>query len=189
MKNKIPILMALFSTALSMVVALVIYAVATHGESGFSSKAYKWNKKDFPLPVGIVNEDPKLSQLNREALRSAVSITNNRLGFQAFQISSAGAFWYERVRITVEFQVPYEKDKMEHSGLATCMQDFCRVQICNVGTLAGTVLALRHELGHVLGLAHDDFEDSLMYEGGLNENQQYRLTDYDRSIIRARYAP
>jgi predicted Zn-dependent protease len=49
-------------------------------------------------------------------------------------------------------------------------------------------LAIRHELGHVLGLDHDDFEDSLMYSGELNANQQYRLTDYDRSLIRARYS-
>lgn len=43
---------------------------------------------------------------------------------------------------------------------------------------------LMHELGHVVGLAHDSFRDSLMYRSTSGSS---RLTDSDRSALRKGY--
>jgi hypothetical protein len=165
-------------------IALVIYGVLTHKEAGFTAGgSTRWEKSDFPLRVSVVQQDMSLDGMNREALSTAMSQMNWRLGFKAFQLANKDA------HVAFLFQVPYEKGKMETSGLATCKKGWCKVEICNVPTVTEMTLAIRHELGHVLGLDHDDFEDSLMYGGELKEGQQYRLTDYDRSLIRAKYSP
>lgn len=169
------------------VVILIVYGVLTHKEAGFTPGGKtRWEKSDFPLSIAIVKQDDELGKMNAKALMGAVDALNSRLGFEAFAYPDVLPC---KADVEVNFQVPYEKDRMETSGLATCKKGRCQVDICNTATLAATSLAVRHELGHVLGLDHDDFEDSLMYGGELNAGQQYRLTDYDRSIIRARYAP
>lgn len=165
-------------------IILVVYGVLTHKEAGFTAGgSTRWERGDFPLRVSIVQQDMTLDDMNRESLSTAMSLMNHRLGFAAFQIAN------EDAHVAFLFQVPYEKGRMEKSGLATCKEKWCKVEICNVPTVTEMTLAIRHELGHVLGLDHDDFEDSLMYGGELNAGQQYWLTDYDRSIIRAKYAP
>jgi hypothetical protein len=164
----------------------VVYGVLTHQEAGFTpGGSTRWERPDFPLTIFVADQDEKWDDENSEALHSAVGTINFRLGFPAFRVVGTDR---PDPKISMQLQVPYEKGKMETSGLATCEKGWCKVQICNVPTVTEMTLAIRHELGHVLGLAHDDFEDSLMYGGELNADQQYRLTDYDRSIIRARYS-
>ena len=168
-------------------IALVAYGVMTHKEAGFTKGgSTRWERSDFPLTIFIAAQDVMWDDENREALHSAVGVTNYRLGFPAFRVVGKDK---PDPKVSMRFQVPYEEGVMETSGLATCKKGWCKVEICNVPTVTEMTLAIRHELGHVLGLDHDDFEDSLMFGGELNSGQQYRLTDYDRSIIRARYSP
>lgn len=49
------------------------------------------------------------------------------------------------------------------------------------------VRMVRHELGHVLGLAHDPFEDSLMFP--ITNETPYDVTDSDLEILRDLYCP
>lgn len=44
--------------------------------------------------------------------------------------------------------------------------------------------AMCHELGHFLGLAHDDDPESIMY--GRTVEGEFRLTDKDRDLVRGR---
>jgi len=176
-----------FVLTCAVVTGLVAYGVVTHKEAGFTpGGSSRWERPDFPLTIFVADQDEKWDDENREALHGAVGTINFRLGFPAFKVVGTDR---PDPKISMQLQVPYEEGKMETSGLATCKKGWCKVEICNVPTVTEMTLAIRHELGHVLGLAHDDFEDSLMFGGELNSDQQYRLTDYDRSIIRARYSP
>ena len=47
------------------------------------------------------------------------------------------------------------------------------------------VEALRHEMGHCLGLAHDDYPESIMY--GKLDQRAGIVSDHDKELLRKTY--
>ena len=45
-----------------------------------------------------------------------------------------------------------------------------------------------HEIGHALGLAHDDFEESIMYIGGRSlRDGMDKITEFDIELLKNEY--
>jgi predicted Zn-dependent protease len=46
-------------------------------------------------------------------------------------------------------------------------------------------VAMRHELGHCLGLAHDEYEESIMFK--VASDRQTHVSEHDKKLLRETY--
>lgn len=186
-------MMIIFGVVLVAAAALIIYGVATHEEPGLMAEAPRWSRDQFPLracPHAYV-DDPHAHVAAMNAVDRAVYATNARLGFDAFVPEYTG----ERCDVRVTLGVPAEPGWMDPGGDALLTAGTggvsCDVRTSNVhGELLD--LTLQHELGHCLGLDHDDYEQSIM-RPVQRETPDRQLppwiTDHDRELLRGLYAP
>ena len=68
----------------------------------------------------------------------------------------------------------------------------CLVTTNNTGTVDMLDLVLQHELGHCLGLAHDDYTESIMYGGAgralrVTSGFPPHISDSDRELLRHQF--
>lgn len=182
---------------------LVVWAVLTHTEAGLVRQDVRWNRSRFPLKVFVHGYDvsePDADKAGKHALQQI----NERLGFQAFQqISLADA-----ADIDIEIGVPQDTKPEPPSGAMfdslaepggmyrlignqESRWDKCYIATSNTGTDQLLDQVLQHELGHCLGLAHDDFDSSIMYPVQFIDDEAFppRITDSDRKALRELYAP
>lgn len=167
-----------------LAVAGVLYGVSTHTEAGLMQVTPEWAADDFPLTVcpSSYVEPQEAAVL---AVHNAVSTTNTRLGFKAFEIDCQGT-----PAVTVIVGVPAERGQMNEGGVADIRPRSCAVQTANTGTAELLDLVLQHELGHCLGLAHDDFESSIMRpRQSPTPDMAFppSITDSDRAMLALRY--
>lgn len=179
--------------------ALVVYGVLTHEEPGFVNPQMSWDKAKLPLKVSATDYSAEQSGVlgddSRKTLEHVIESINTRLGFSAYVMAAEG----DLADVTMEVGVPYENGAWEGAGghyeLAGHADSKrwhkCKVITSNTGTLDILSMTMKHELCHCLGLAHDDFDSSIMrpvqkpWEGGFPP----RITDSDRALLRERYAP
>lgn len=184
--------MIIFAVLCVAAVAGVIYGVVTHTEPGLMPGAPFWTREEMPLPVCVHSygaedgiDDPVLAEDYDHAV-SMITLTNDRLGFAALEPSGGDA-----CLILMTYGVPSEVGWQEPGGTAEPTRGYCTVQISNVtGELKS--LVVQHELGHCLGLDHDDWEGSIMRrEQSPTPDRAYppRITDSDRELLRSLYAP
>lgn len=183
----------------AVVIVLLVIGITTHTEPGLQPDVPRWSRGDFPLSVCAAHDDEPDAGEHNDRLASltyAIETINSRLGFGVFRFTVEG-----ECQVHFLFNVPYEAGEWDgpggdseivHSGGRATL---CRVETSNV---AGELLTLtvEHELGHCLGLAHDDFASSIMRDPDLypmesTPDRQFppRITDFDRNLLRGMYAP
>lgn len=176
----------IFSAAM---VGMVIYGVTQHSEPGLFAEP--WERSAMPLEVCARGYVSGYDELARERTQDAIGVMNERLAFEAFYLTSAPTHAAE-CDVVIVINAPIEPGWLDPGGDALVEPGLCNVRTAGTGTLEMTHLVLQHELGHCLGLAHDDWVGSIMrrtqVETPLNEFPP-RITDSDRELLRDRYAP
>ncbi len=179
------------------VIVFLIYGISTHEEPGFIEEAPTWSRSDFPLDVRAVMHTTGESVRDSE-VRAAMNLANDRLGFIAFQWADER----EDPEVIVTLQAPSEPGFQDPGGDSSIVAIGGHANQCLIvqSNTAGagdlTIKVLYHELGHCLTLQHDCFFPSIMCGGScctLSPTPDRQIpewiTDYDRSIIRERWAP
>jgi len=193
----------LFAVVTLALAAWIAYAIATHVEAGLMSACklpdgrYDYAGNCFPvrmlteqIPIGItlvVIDDARgySTKVAGETLERAIQTLNNQIGCEVFTSNLSLGLPY----VTATFNV--DPDAMaSKSGLP---DDFAQVSHQMVGNALYAQIdisskktpqlyaGLLHELGHVVGLAHDAFADSIMFERSARD--YHRFTDSDRTLI------
>jgi len=174
----------------------VIYGVVTHEEPGLMEEWPTFEARDFPLPYSVgryTSEGMRIDPEGESLVASTVATINARLGFLAFRhvrYVPEG----RRSRINIDLGVPWEKGWMDSHGSAEMQSNegtlTCDIRTSNTGTDDLLGLVLHHELGHCLGLAHDDYEQSIMRPVQSRTSSgvlQPWISDYDRALLRRMY--
>lgn len=192
-------------------IALVIYGNTTHSEPDLMPVCWEdghacyagctcpepeplvW-QQGLPLTVVTIDNDGQVIPRTPGPVLTAIADINAQLGSEVLVIT------YERdADIEVIFRAAYVIDESMIDGA----QGYCKHQ--NNGERLHAIVGVRpagdtrheyrvtfHELGHALGLAHDDFESSIMYEHVWDDRNDERMsftrfTDWDRARFRATY--
>ncbi len=178
----------LFVVLLTVVLVLLAYGIATHSEVGMMQVTPGWERSDFPLAVcpHTYGGETVEGLIDTEiVVGDAVLTTNNRLGFKAYEVTDTGC------EIDVTVGAPAEAGWKDPGGNYIITRKHCEIETVNVhGEIRD--LVLQHELGHCLGLAHDDFELSIMrLEQFATAERQLPpwITDSDKDMLRAAFAP
>lgn len=185
-----------FATFTSLVVALIVIGWATHSEPTLDPDAPAWSADAFPLEVCArsyrVDDARRLEADDRESVEEAVSRATGRLGGWALAFAGLS----EECDVEVLVGVPSEegwRDPGGHSAIAhrAGVAETCRVETSNTGGPSDlTTQVVYHELGHCLGLLHDDFSPSIMQpttRATPDRTIPDWFTDDDVSAIRERY--
>lgn len=184
--------MAIIVAVLCVVsIAGVIYGVTTHTEPGFMDTTPGWAPSDFPLDVCVytyTSDSPQgpASADDGDNARYVIGLINDRLGFPTYRIRLEG-----ECDVVVVYGAPAEAGWQDPGGSAEIRDHFCDVAISNVHGELQT-LSVEHELGHCLGLDHDDYETSIMRRTQTETPLGVfppRISDSDRDLLRGAYGP
>lgn len=180
-----------------VVVVSLVYGITTHTEPGFLPDVPRWERTDFPLGVcasSYANAE-RMEGDDFEALNHAISTTNERLGFHALE-RARNCTPSLPPQVVVTIGVPHESDWGDMAGSAEIAHREGHAYQCAVITtnVFGEMLSLvlQHEFGHCFGLAHDDFNLSIMrpVQGETPDGAfPPRITDSDRELLRETYGP
>lgn len=138
-------------------------------------------KTDVPLRVAITDQEIEDDVLN------AIGAFNRRVGCSLFAFTNDPG----SAPVVLSRGAAESGDGSMHPGGTTSHTLVggkwkATVVMYNLVTADEIQRGIMHELGHVVGLAHDDFKDSLMYRG--TSGSAY-LTDDDRELLQGRYCP
>lgn len=172
----------------------VIYGVVTHEEPGFVNAENSW--ADTPLTVGCTNYAGD-SDEGCDTAEHAVSVVNTRLGFDMLRWTGADPDGDSDIHITMRAPVEVGGENRDAAGGhyeltgRAGVYEHCDVWTMNVsGPNDLEWLVLYHELGHCLGLAHDGYEQSIMYptqEPTPDRTIPPWISDHDRNLLREKY--
>lgn len=155
-----------------------------------------WHPDVLPLDVRIVALSGMAFDLNFDlevqATRAAIRTINARLGYQALNFSLGHG------DVLVHFGIPSELGApvadCRHFALnGTGLAYRAEIRVRNVEGAIELHQVMVHELGHALGLAHDDYQGSVMYWGTGDVLWPESLastwiSDADAEALRNRYA-
>lgn len=174
----------------------VAVGVMQHSEPGFFAEGPLWVcPRTRPPEVCVrsyaaaADDEVSLgSAEDRDAVALGVSAVNARLGFEMYRLAPEDQVTCE---VTVTLGVPSERGFQEPGGSAVLHRgsETCDIDVANA-TGEMRALVLHHELGHCLGLAHDDYELSIMRPvQSLTPDRELppRISDFDRDLLRNVY--
>lgn len=140
-------------------------------------------KADVPLQVAVISPEVE------EDVLKAMAVFNRSVGCSLFTFAFAND--PKLAPIVVRKGATQADDGSIHLGGTTSHTMFngewrATVVVHNLVLASEIQRAIMHELGHVVGLAHDDFKHSLMYSG---TSGSAFLTYEDQELLQGRYCP
>lgn len=138
---------------------------------------WSWHPDQVPLDILIdSNVDPDYAPL----VRDAIHYWNEQVGCRVFneigELSNGGTVTFSALTV-ISPSILYAYVSKAGSSAVVWIQKPEDIQYHD--------RVIRHELGHVLGLAHDEDKTSLMYERvGI---QPYSILDRDRQLVHDLY--
>lgn len=180
----------------------VIYGVTTHTEPGLltvcwnldgtadytpgcsGSSELRWDRDRIPLVVDAPPDSDEVTE--------AVSIVNDQIGCEVLRLHPGAGLTAD---VNVALDQPLEVGAtQEPGGSARHLRGasgrmFAVVETTNVTNPTLKTRVLVHEFGHVLGLAHDPFQSSIMYptQPDSEEPDFVRFTDSDQALLNSMY--
>lgn len=171
--------------------------------SGTRVTAYEWDGPQECPPIELDDDSVPLTIHANvahsdapdpiAATRTAIEFINQRLGYQAYALAGGG-----RPDVLVTIGVAQDDTWDEPGGRARHERGldgriYGYVETCNTADISTLNMVLIHELLHILGLGHDDWEGSIMYgtpTSGLHgvPLRQLWISDADVAYLQ-RYAP
>lgn len=147
-----------------------------------------WTSNRFPLLVstGEVEQDSTLA--------SAIPLINGQIGCEVLRFDSGLPL--EQADVALNTSGVMDVDQDVPGGATYHYYDVegnlrAHVDILSVTNPQMKLRVMVHELGHVLGLAHDDFEASIMFPTQRpSRNLEFiQLTSGDRKLLNELYCP
>jgi len=180
---------------LILAVVGVVWGVTTHTEPGLMRACWRfttvdsydcdegedlvWDRDEIPLSVsadGLIGET-----------QTAIDLINSQVGCDILEFAEAS-------RIGTDVTIISDSPMSPGTGRGGATWHVrgsdgmrARVELYAPGALAERVIV--HELGHVLGLAHDEHTGSIMYptQTDTRDLQFILITQHDRSLLRDLY--
>ncbi len=145
-----------------------------------------WMAAQIPIRVSVPARE------GRDTVRRAIDLWNSQLGFDAFVLVTDDA------TATVEWGAPIEVgERGNEGGWVSHRRNaegemIADIAIIHVATSRRAFLVTVHELGHLIGLAHDDYESSPMFPITRDDSQDERMgftivSSWDRDLLRQAY--
>lgn len=206
-KRDVAMTVALVALFVAAGVAVVV-GILTHREAGLMRACvrddgrfdYDGDCQDVrlegrgPFLVDIF-DDGTPPQEHRDAVASVIRAINTDVGFVLLETDDLeDGLCLDAAAICVHLDEPYERRFMDANGTAshwtTPVGTSCEVRTSNTGTGELRHLVLYHEIGHCLGLAHDDFNSSIMrarQRPTPTGSFPPSLTNHDRDLMRRLY--
>lgn len=195
MKTRDVIMLVIGAVVLVGAIVGVVYGIATRTEAGLDDRMPRWSRDDMPLALCTFthgmsyDEETGLaaSPEHLEKTRYVVGLINERLGFQAYEMSGG-----DDCNVLLTYGVPIEAHgTIEPGGGAVWDGSQCMAETVNVHGEIET-LVVHHELGHCLGLADDDAgHDQSIMRPEQRETEWRRMppwiSDLDRDLLRGLY--
>ncbi|MFA6049870.1 MAG: matrixin family metalloprotease [Candidatus Paceibacterota bacterium] len=203
-RNKIQIGVGIGLTV--VVLGLLAWAIGTHvtgnsGEPGLMSVCWRANgQADFNTSVCSTPEEVRWdrSQVplvvrgpDHPQLHSAIQSANTQVGCEVLQWQeSDGSSDFD---ILVSLDVPMTAGTDHPGGATSFRRDASGRMKAYADVFAGgmdatmLVKVISHELGHALGLAHDDWSGSIMRPAQRSGLEFVRISDNDRRILHDLY--
>lgn len=189
MSNTNKTIVIVFAVFAVCILAGVIVGVTTHTEPGFMATGHAWDVQDFPLTVCAktwrADEIAHLDTDDAETLHYTINTINTRMGRALFQTQRDT----NACNVEVTFKYPvstatYSDELRQAGGDMVLQQGVCVVR---TGNVTGNLRAytLQHELGHCLGLDHDQSEISIMRP--VQSDTFAQISDSDRSLLLSTY--
>lgn len=185
------IVMAIFVFAtLGCLLAVVIGVTVPPSEPGFLEGAPIWDRADLPIQVSVGRYNVEGTEHRKEDIvmvKRVLKRINKHVGVKLFQLNAD-----PMADIAIELGVPWEVGGTGEEGRAEIRQHMQTAVGCDV-IVTGTVpwaiepAVVYHELGHCLGLAHDERPFSIMYPDTTKESVGRDFTPHDVELLRERY--
>jgi len=190
-----------------VVVGLLVWAIGFGGgqgnEAGFMKVCWNpdgsanFNDRACFDPEEIVWERDRLPLLvsasrdHSAQIREAIIKVNVAAGCEVFRSPSFDAPVFD---VAISTDVPRETGSVHVGGGTAFRRSISGRHRAFVNIYAGSledpsigVKVLMHELGHVLGLAHDNWNGSIMRTSQRSGLEFVRFSDHDRSLLYRRY--